>query len=144
MDVEITKSDGTKFLLSDHGIHVRDFRVQSPEMRADYAIIEGKSGRVNMGATLGYRFIFVPFYVEGVDLHDFPLVRDKLFALLVDTEPITVRELRRVVLQDGENKYVGGKVYKVRIDTVFDIEQSSTTSLGFGEIAFETTGLPYA
>lgn len=142
MDVEIIKKDGTSFLLSDYDIIVRDFRVQSPEILPVYGDIDGRSGTVNYGATLGRREIVVPFYLDANDLHDVALLRDKLFELVIDVNPFYVRELRRDVYQTGDNKYVGGKRYKVRISNTFDVEQMFT--YGFGELVFETTDLPYA
>src|SRR5690606_5928870 len=44
--------------------------------------------------------------------------------------------------QTGENKYVGGKRYKVRLAGDFDTEQMY--QYGFGEMVFETTDLPFA
>src|SRR5699024_10380027 len=41
-----------------------------------------------------------------------------------------------------DNMYAGGKRYKVRMASAFDIEQLFT--YGMGEIPFETVGLPYA
>jgi|SRR5690606_27881154 len=142
MDVEIIKKDGTSFLLSDYDIIVRDFRVQSPEILPVYGDIDGRSGTVDYGATLGRREIVVPFYLDANDLHDVALLRDKLFELVIDVNPFYVRELRRVVYQTGDNKYVGGKRYRVRISNTFDVEQMFT--YGFGELVFETTDLPYA
>src|SRR5699024_413517 len=41
-----------------------------------------------------------------------------------------------------ENKYIGGKRYKVRIANVIELDQSLT--FGEGELEFETTELPFA
>jgi len=142
MDVEITKQNGKTFKLSYYDIVVRDFVVGSIEILPTYSEIEGRHGRVNMGATYGTRAISVPFYFKANDLLDFPLLRDLLFELTVDTEPFYVRELRRDVFQIGDNKYVGGKRYLVRLTSSFDIEQ--TYKYGFGELSFETTDLPFA
>jgi len=142
MDVEITKQNGKTFRLSDYDIIVRDFVVGSIEILPTYSEIEGRHGRVNMGATYGTRAISVPFYFKANDLLDFPLLRDLLFELTVDTEPFYVRELRRGIFQTGDNKYVGGKRYLVRLVNSFDIEQ--TYKYGFGELSFETTDIPFA
>src|SRR5690625_5302982 len=107
-----------------------------------------------MGATYGSRTIRIPFYLDAHDLLDVALLRDKLFELVTDVEPFYIRELKRSkyalrhVCDDGESvdyedKYVGGKRYKVRLtSTVFEIEQMFT--YGFGELTFETTDLPFA
>jgi len=142
MDVEITKQNGKIFKLSDYDIIVRDFIVGSIEILPTYSEIEGRHGHVNMGATYGTRVISVPFYFKANDLLDYPLLRDLLFELTVDTEPFYVRELRREVFQGDDNKYVGGKRYLVRLVNSFDIEQ--TYKYGFGELSFETTDLPFA
>jgi len=142
MDVEITKQNGKIFKLSDYDITVRDFIVGSIEILPTYSEIEGRHGRVNMGATYGTRVISVPFYFKANDMLDYPLLRDLLFELTVDTEPFYVRELRRGIFQTGDNKYVGGKRYLVRLVNSFDVEQ--TYRYGFGELSFETTDLPFA
>src|SRR5699024_3027405 len=78
---------------------------------------------------------------------------DELFSLVVDSEPFYVRELRRIKYHPGhifeecddgsyDNMFAGGKRYKVRMASAFDIEQLFT--YGMGEIPFETVGLPYA
>lgn len=142
MDVEITKSSGQKTRLSELDVEVRDFRISSIGLRPTYSEIEGRAGSVNMGATYGTRTISVPFYFKAYDLHDVALLRDELYSLITDTEPFYVREMRRLTFQTGENKYVGGKRYKVRLAGDFDIEQMY--QYGFGEMVFETTDLPFA
>ena len=164
MDVEITKSDGTSFLLSDHGIFIDDFRVGSISIESNYGTVEGRAGRVDYGATHGTRTITVPFHLQAQDLLDYPLVRDTLYGLVLDTESFFVRELRRPkyltydfvdmqesaldeqgepkISYDSRNVYTGGKRYLVRVSGDFDIEQTLTS--GEGEITLETTELPYA
>lgn len=159
MDVEITKADGTKTKLSEIGVEVRDFIVSSIELRPIYSSIEGRSGHVSMGADYGARTITVPFYFKAGDLHGVALSRDELFGLVTDTEPFFVREMRRLKehpgficddpsddrvykVNDYDNLFVGGKRYKVRLASSFDIEQ--IYRYGFGELVFETTDLPFA
>lgn len=50
MDVEITKLNGESFRLSEHDVTVRDFVVGSPTINPVYSQIEGRHGRVDMGA----------------------------------------------------------------------------------------------
>lgn len=159
MDVEITKMDGTKTKLSEIGVEVRDFIVSSIELRPIYSMIEGRSGHVNMGADYGTRTITVPLYFKAGDLHGVALSRDDLFGLVTDTEPFYLREMRRLKehpgyicddpsdervykVNDYDNLFVGGKRYKVRLASSFDIEQ--IYRYGFGELVFETTDLPFA
>ena len=159
MDVEISKMDGTKTKLFEIGVEVRDFIVSSIELRPIYSAIEGRSGHVNMGADYGSRTITVPFYFKAGDLHGVALSRDELFGLVTNTEPFYVREMRRIKehpgyicddpsddrvykVNDYDNLFVGGKRYKVRLASSFDIEQMYR--YGFGELVFETTDLPFA
>ena len=159
MDVEITKMDGTRTKLSDIGVEARDFIVSSIELNPIYTAIEGRHGHVNMGATYGTRTITVPFYFKAGDLHGVALSRDELFGLVTDIEPFYIREMRRLKEHPGficddptdtrkyktndyDNLFVGGKRYKVRLASSFDIEQ--VREYGFGELVFETTDLPFA
>lgn len=50
--------------------------------------------------------------------------------------------MRRDIFQTGEDKYVGGKRYLVRIAGGITPEQARI--FGFGELNFETVDLPYA
>src|SRR5699024_5227838 len=142
MDVEITKQNGESTRLSDLGITVRDFVVSSVNVEGIYSEVEGRAGTVDYGADFGSRTITVPFYYKASDLHDVPLLRDELFGLVVSSEPFYVREMRRLTYQTGENLFVGGKRYLVRVSGNFDIEQEF--KYGFGELVFETVGLPFA
>ncbi len=142
MDVEITKQDGKTTRLSDIGITVQDFVVSSISVEGIYSEIEGRSGLLDYGAVMGSRTITVPFYYKAADLHDVPLLRDELYSLIISSKSFYIRELRRDIYQTGENKYIGGKRYLVRITGEFDIEQ--TFKYGFGEMVFETTELPFA
>ena len=144
MDVEIIKRDGSSFLLSSHDIHAKDFIVSSIELDPHYSEVENRSGRIDNGATYKARTITVPFYIKAHDLHDFALLRDELFSLAVSRESFYIRELRRAKYQayefvdtnesprndeSTENKYIGGKRYKVRIANVIELDQNLT----FGE-----------
>lgn len=157
MDVQINKQNGESFTLSEHGIIVKDFIVSSIPIISEYGEIEGRHGTVDYGATYGTRTITVPFRLQAYDLMDFPLMRDVLFGLVIETESFYIRELRRIKkLQykfadttepprmdpESENKFVGGKRYLVRLQNTFDIEQIEAD--GEGELVFETTELPFA
>jgi hypothetical protein len=142
MDVEITKLSGESFRLSERDITVRDFVVGSPTINPVYSQIEGRHGRVDMGATFGSRSISVPFYYKAEDMHGVALLRDELLGLAVSAEPFYIREMRRVIYGKGDNQYVSGKRYKVRLANPFEIDQQ--LEYGFGELRFETTDLPFA
>jgi hypothetical protein len=142
MDVEITKLSGESFRLSERDITVRDFVVGSPTINPVYSQIEGRHGRVDMGATFGSRSISVPFYYKAEDIHDVALLRDELMGLAVSAEPFYIREMRRIIYGKGDNQYVSGKRYKVRLANPFEIDQQ--LEYGFGELRFETTDLPFA
>src|SRR5690625_4219481 len=148
MDVEITKANGSSYRLSDHDVVVRDFVVSSIEMSPSYSEVDGRHGRLDMGATYGSRTIRLPFYLDAHDLPDVALLRDKLFELVTDVEPFYIREMRRpkyasMHFCDGEgdeyaDKYAGGKRNKVRLtSTAFEIEQ--IFSYGCGEVVFVPT-----
>ena len=156
MDLQII-TDAETFLLSDYDVHVKDFIVSSISLISDYGEVEGRSGQVDYGATYDKRLIKVPFYIDYRDNHDFSLLRDIIFSLVVNKQSFYIREMRRVSRKqysfvntdesprekDGtENRFVGGKRYKVRIANQFNIEQFY--SFGEGELEFETTELPFA
>jgi hypothetical protein len=142
MDVEITKLSGESFRLSERDITVRDFVVGSPTINPVYSQIEGRHGRVDMGATFGSRSISVPFYYKAADILDVALLRDELMGLAVSAEPFYIREMRRIIYGKGDNQFVSGKRYKVRLANPFEIDQQ--LEYGFGELRFETTDLPFA
>src|SRR5699024_3918969 len=154
--VQIITKD-KEILLSDHDIYAKDFIVSSIALRPYLDSIEGRSGTVDYGADYDTRTIKVPFYIKAHDLHDFALLRDELFSLVVSRESFYIRELRRAEHQaynftevTGEasnnprtdNKFVGGKRYKVRLTNAIELEQMLT--VGEGELVFETTELPFA
>lgn len=142
MDVLITRQNGDQRLLSDIGVVARDFAVKSPEMRAEYADIEGRAGSIDAGFTHGRREIVVPFYYKAQDNADYALLRDELFRLAAHGEPFYIREMRRTVRNQGDSLLIGGKRYYVRLAGAIEPEQ--TQDYGFGELTFETVRLPYA
>jgi len=156
MDMQIITDDDEVFL-SDHDIHVKDFIVSSISLLTDYSQIEGRSGQIDHGSTYGVRTIRVPFYIDNRDNHDFVLLRDLLFDLVIKRKSFYIREMRRVKrkqysfvdinespkeLSGTDNLHVGGKRYLVRLSNEFDIDQ--LFSYGEGELEFETTVLPFA
>lgn len=168
MDIEITKSDGSKYRLGDYGFYVNDVVISSIELERKYESKENLNGRISTGSTYQTRTISVPCFYLTKSLADIPYVRDLLYKLVVDTEPIKIRELRKKeelnyrfiqptsddyqeMLDNGQPNYrkdkfdddifVSGKEYEVMISNVITPKQSGK-KISF-EIEFETTKLPF-
>ena len=140
MDVRITKKNGETFTFEEYKVIARDFIVSSIPLDPVYGQLEGRHGFIDYGATYRARPIKVPFYMDAYDLGDYPLLRDFLFSMVLDTESFYIQELRRGV--SDSNQLVGGKRYLVRLQNTFEIEQ--ILNVGLGELIFETTELPFA
>ena len=158
MDVEIVKSNGQKFRLSDYGV-VQDFVVNSIDRSVTRESVDGRKGSVDYGTNIGDRSISVPMIFKARDLHDYAHLRDELFGILDDDEPFYIREMRRKdylqyefvdfgqspMWSNGvENEYVNGKHYKVRLDSSISPEQWDDKPNGDITIEFVTSGLPFA
>ena len=158
MDVEIVKSNGQKFRLSDYGV-VQDFVVNSIDRSVTRESVDGRKGSVDYGTNIGDRSISVPMIFKASDLHDYAHLRDELFGILDDDEPFYIREMRRKeylqyefvdfgqspTWSNGvENEYVNGKQYKVRLDSSISPEQWDDKPNGDITIEFVTSGLPFA
>ena len=158
MDVEIVKSNGQKFRLSDYGV-VQDFVVNSIDRSVTRESVDGRKGSVDYGTNIGDRSISVPMIFKASDLHDYAHLRDELFGILDDDEPFYIREMRRKdylqyefvdfgqspTWSNGvENEYVNGKQYKVRLDSSISPEQLDDKPNGDITIEFVTSGLPFA
>lgn len=154
MDIKITKGDVSK-RLSELGIIAKDFIVSSIEIESDNDKMDGRDGYIDMGATFGERTIVVPFYFEGFDLLDVPLVRDELFRLVMDRKPFYIQEMRRkhrqgykfvnpneAATDEEDDHELFQKRYKVRLANSFEIEQTSV--YGEGELVFVTVDTPFA
>ena len=168
MDIEITKSDGSKYRLGDYDFYVNDVVISSIELDRKYESKENLNGRISTGSTYQTRTISVPCFYLTKSLADIPYVRDLLYKLVVDTEPIKIRELRKKeelnyrfiqptsddyqeMLDNGQPNYrkdkfdddifVSGKEYEVMISNVITPKQSGK-KISF-EIEFETTKLPF-
>src|SRR5699024_1221650 len=158
VDVEIVKSNGQKFRLSDYGV-VQDFVVNSIDRSVTRESVDGRKGSVDYGTNIGDRSISVPMIFKARDLHDYAHLRDELFGILDDDEPFYIREMRRKdylqyefvdfgqspTWSNGvENEYVNGKHYKVRLDSSISPEQWDDKPNGDITIEFVTSGLPFA
>ncbi|WP_080875542.1 phage tail domain-containing protein [Oceanobacillus timonensis] len=157
MDAQIIKQNGDSFNFEDFGVIVKDFIVSSIPIEPQYGEVEGTDRRVDYGSTYGVRTIKVPFMVRARDYHDYPLLRDLLFEKVLDKESYYIRERRRAkqlayafvdlnepakMDESTNNKFIGGKIYKVRLQNTFELEQMVYD--GEGELEFETTELPFA
>lgn len=156
MDIKITKHNGDTFTMESIGVTVKDILVSSPEIITHYEDIEGRHGVIDGAiSTLGIRTITVPFYFDA-DLVDYPIIRDLLLGLFVDTKPFYIEELRRQKmlsyefvgpndkprpLGNTENKLFSGKRYPVRLRNRLDIEQAYRC--GEGELMLETVETPF-
>ena len=156
MDVEITKSNGHSIRLSDFGI-VKDFVVESISLDEIKETGEGMHGFIDYGAFYRSRKITVPMKFKSGSLHGFSLVRDELYKAMTDIEPVYIREMRRPerlqydFVSFGEkprwsdntdNRYVGGKRFKVRMISTMSPEQIVTD--GEVTLEFETVESPFA
>ena len=155
MDVEITKSNGSSIRLSDFGI-VKDFVVESISLDEIKETGEGMHGFIDYGAFYRSRKITVPMKFKSESLHGFALVRDELYKAMTDIEPVYIREMRRPErLQydfvgfgekprwsdNTDNRYVGGKRFKVRMISTMSPEQIVTD--GEVTLEFETVESPF-
>ena len=96
VDVQITKKNGESFTFEEYGIIAKDFNVSSIPLDPVYGKVEGSNRNNDFGAVYGTRTISIPFVLRAHDLMDFPLLRDVLFGLILDTESFYIREMRRV------------------------------------------------
>lgn len=134
IDVEITKLDGSSFLLSGYDAKALDFIVSSPELESNYGSVEGRNGSVDYGAVFGQRTIAVPFLLTAPSNIDVAYSRDALFSLVVQKDPFYIEEIR-----DGSGTE---RRYLVRIQNSYELNQRVTT--GSAELQFETVESPLA
>lgn len=157
MDLQVNKKNGESFTFEEYGVIVKDFIVSSIPLISNYSRVEGSDRQLDNGVEYGSRTIRVPIHAQAYDLADFPLLRDKLFALVTSKESFYIHEMRRVkklsyafvdtneparMDPDTDNRFVGGKRYLVRLRNVYELEQIEIS--GEGELIFETTELPFA
>lgn len=168
MDIELRKKDGTSFKLSDYGIIAKDFIVESIEIDDQYEEKENMHGRILVGSNYRKRKIVVPSYFKVKKLTDVARIRDLLYELVVDIEPVFIRELRKKQFSsyrfvqptkedhvrtndDGTpinedydhnyNDFVNGKRYQVKFVGV--IKPTQTGDIVNLDIEFETAELPF-
>lgn len=168
MDIELTKGNGTSFKLSDYGIVVKDFIVESMEIDDQYQDKENMHGRILLGSNYRKRKIVVPINFRVNKLSDIARVRDLLYGLVVDTEPFYIREMRKKerasyrfiepiesdyqeVTANGnpvqeqsihdKDVFVDGKRYQVKLVGTLNPQQNDD-SVNL-EIEFETAEIPF-
>ncbi|HGZ4247506.1 TPA: phage tail family protein [Staphylococcus aureus] len=168
MDVELTKKDGTVIKLSEYGFIVNDIVIDSMQINTKYQDKENMNGRILMGSNYISRDIVVPCFCKVKNRSDIAYMRDMLYSLTTDIEPMYLREIRRkeelnyrftqptsddYVKLDKNNFpdyeysrhdqqiYVNGKQYKVIFNGVINPKQKGN-KVSF-ELKFETTELPY-
>lgn len=154
MDVLIEKLNGERKKFSDIGLIPRDFLVSTAGVRQYKSSVTGRPGNVNKGADYGSRSITVPFMFKSVDLMDYPLMRDEIYAWLGGVEEFWIYEGRSLDLvnfeQPGESSegfrgfesdIIFGKRYLVR--RISDLAPDQRGMWGLDSITFETVELPF-
>lgn len=170
MDLEITQKDETPFRLSEFGINVKDIIVESIEIDDNYEDKENHHGRLLLSSQYRKRKITVPAFFKVTKMNDIPRMRDLLYGLVVDTDEIYIREIRRKGRQnynflqpteddyqiidiygdpvydetpDNYDVYVSGKRYQVKCNGVISPEQKNDDVVTF-DLEFETVEIPFA
>ncbi|KKI91270.1 hypothetical protein WQ54_15715 [Bacillus sp. SA1-12] len=154
MDVLIEKLNGERKKFSDLSLIVRDFLVGTAGVRQYKSEITGRPGNIDKGADYGPRTITVPFMFKAVDLMDYPLLRDEIYAWLGGIEEFWIYEGRSLGLMNFEapgekqGRFTGfesdiiyGKRYLVRRTSNLAPDQRGLW--GLDTIEFETVGLPF-
>ncbi|ENK98396.1 hypothetical protein O809_02657, partial [Staphylococcus aureus M0783] len=95
MDIELTKKDGTVIKLSEYGFIVNDIVIDSMQINTKYQDKENMNGRILMGSNYISRDIVVPCFCKVKNRSDIAYMRDMLYRLTTDIEPMYLREIRR-------------------------------------------------
>lgn len=95
MDIELTKKDGTVIKLSEYGFIVNDIVIDSMQINTKYQDKENMNGRILMGSNYISRDIVVPCFCKVKNRSDIAYMRDMLYSLTTDIEPMYLREIRR-------------------------------------------------
>lgn len=156
MDCKVTLLNGDSFILSDYGIHVKDFNPRSIPVIKDREQLEGSPLTAIPSMYYGEREITLDFYIRSEDRLGYPLLRDKLYDLMIRDEPFYIQEMR--LMGDGNYSFIDTKRsyfeeiddehwlsmkrYLVTIDNVVELDQVNT--VGEGELIFSTYRLPFA
>lgn len=142
--------------LEDWGFDIDSIRIITPEQENIFAEIEGVSGRSLQSAVHKFTQIEVDVtYNYDFEL-DFPLLRDKLQAMVSSTSPFYIREKRAKeykvefevpgqktgAMQTSGTALATGKRYKVLRSGTMSFEEAALH--GSGTITFETVGTAYA
>ncbi|RVT57410.1 phage tail family protein [Niallia taxi] len=112
MNMIVTKLDGKTYDLESMGITLREFNPESPSPRHVTEEIEGIHGLIDNGTTYAERKINCSFYLKAVDVEDYYLFRDEIFALFDSSQAFYVTESRNI-----------GKRWLVKTDGTYSIDQ---------------------
>ncbi|WP_154318802.1 phage tail domain-containing protein [Metabacillus idriensis] len=155
MDVLIEKLNGERKKFSEIGLIPRDFLVSTADVRTYSSEIQGRPGKIDKGADYGPRSITVPFMFEAVDLYDYPLFRDEIYAWLGSIEAFWIYEGRSAGIYKFESpgQYDDSKAYEVDSDIIYGkrylVRRTSNLApdqqgvWGLDSISFETVELPF-
>lgn len=156
MDCKITLLNGESFILSDYGIHVKDFNPKSIPVIKDREQLDGAPLTAIPSIYYGEREIMIDFYIRSMDRLGYPLLRDRFYELMIRDEPFYIQEMRLVgddgyQFRDTKRSYdkekesehwLSMKRYLVTIDSTIDFDQTFT--IGEGELTLSTYRLPFA
>lgn len=125
LNMTVTKLNGATYDLASLGITLREFSPQSPTPVHSSVSIEGMSGEADIGTVYGPRIINCSFYAKAVDLADYPLLRDEIFALFDSRQSFYISE-----------GYNPGKRWLVKTSKEYSLDQNGV--YGFFDIEFKS------
>lgn len=155
MDVLIEKLNGERKKFSEIGLIPRDFLVSTADVRTYSSEIQGRPGKIDKGADYGTKSVTVPFIFKAVDLYDYPLFRDEIYAWLGGIEPFWIYEGRGKGAYKFESpgQYDDSKAYDIESDIIYGkrylVRRTSNLApdqrdvWGLDSISFETVELPF-
>ncbi|MGG5373531.1 phage tail domain-containing protein [Enterococcus sp. AZ196] len=123
------------FLFSEKDIIPLGFKLQSIEQMHSFVTMENKAGQADYGSTDLKRKIEVPILFRTKSPEIFSLMRDELFGLFNNKEPVFIAET------DSKGVPITGKVYQVKLTEILEIERIGNS--GKLSLVFQTTDLPY-
>lgn len=111
MDLIIQRLNGEEHLFSDYG-KVLNFTVESPSYETTSEMIDGRHGAIDLETIYGPRKMNGSFYLFSENNAQFPLMRNKIFAIFDSKEPFYLVDTRE-----------SHKRWLVKCDGGFSIEQ---------------------
>jgi phage-related protein len=82
----IERLDGTILETEQYGIKLLTYSISSPSVRVVTEEIDGRDGYVEVDTTYDGRKIRASFFMQAVDRHDFPLLRNEVFRIFSTKE----------------------------------------------------------